>query len=120
MAEQTKDARIKKEYARLRKQFAGIDEKNKAIAEPLTQNAAFMRATLEDLQEEVNTYGTTEEYQNGPNQSGFKQSAALQAYNATVKNYNATIKTLAGILQQAGDAKGETIGSIMAELMKDE
>ena len=79
-----------------------------------------MRATLEDLQEEVNTYGTTEEYQNGPNQSGFKQSAALQAYNATVKNYNATIKTLAGILQQAGDAKGETIGSIMAELMKDE
>ena len=120
MAEQTKDARIKKEYARLRKQFAGIDEKNRAIAEPLTQNAAFMRATLEDLQEEVNTYGTTEEYQNGSNQFGSKQSAALQAYNATVKNYNATIKTLAGILQQAGEARGETISSIMAGLMNDE
>ena len=120
MAEQTKEARIKKEYARLRKQFAGIEEKNRAISEPLLQNAAFMRVTLEDLQEEVNTYGTTEEYQNGPNQSGFKQSAALQGYNSTVKNYNATIKTLAGILQQAGEAKGATISSIMAGLMNDE
>lgn len=118
--DKTKEVRSKKEYARLKKQISALDAKNKALAEPLMQNVAFMKVTLEDLQEEVNVYGTTEEYQNGQNQSGCKQSAALQAYNATVKNYNSCVKTLAQILQQAGEAQGESLGELMAGLMNDE
>ena len=79
-----------------------------------------MKATLEDLQDEVNYGGLLDEYQNGSTQKGMKQSAALQAYNALVKNYTAVIKTLAGILQQTEPNKTATIGELMGALMDDE
>ena len=65
---------------------------------PLLQNAAFMAITLEDLQETINAEGATDEYQNGANQRGIKQSATLQSYNALIKNYTTVIKTLSSIL----------------------
>ena len=120
MTDMTKEARIKREAKRLTKQFAEIDEKNKTLAVPLIQNAAFMKATLEDLQEIVNEEGLIDEYQNGSAQHGMKQSAALQGYNTLVKNYNAVIKTLAQILLQAAQERGSTLGDMMAGLLKDE
>lgn len=65
---------------------------------PLLQNAAFMKVTLEDLQEVINANGVTEEYQNGANQKGVKQSAALQSYNSLIKNYGNVIKMLSNLL----------------------
>ena len=50
-----------------------------------------MKVTLEDLQEAINENGVTEEYQNGANQRGIKQSATLQSYNALIKNYASVI-----------------------------
>ena len=57
-----------------------------------------MKVTLEDLQESIIMQGTTDEYQNGANQHGIKQSAQLQAYNSLIKNYANVIKTLSGLL----------------------
>ena len=57
-----------------------------------------MRVTLEDLQEAINENGVTEEYQNGANQRGIKQSATLQSYNALIKNYASVIRTLSQLL----------------------
>lgn len=65
---------------------------------PLIQNAAFMRVALDDLQEIIAEQGPVEQYQNGANQYGTKQSAALQSYNSLVKNYAAVIKNLFGLL----------------------
>ena len=65
---------------------------------PILQNAAFMRVTLEDLQQLILEEGVVDEYQNGENQHGKKQSAALQSYNALVKNYAAVSKTLTQML----------------------
>ena len=53
-----------------------------------------MAVTLEELQAEVNADGVTDHYTNGANQEGQKASAALQAYNSTLKNYNTVIKQL--------------------------
>lgn len=74
--------------------FNDTDANKRAIVEPLIANAAFMAVTLEDLQAAINTDGVVDTYRNGENQNGVKTSAALQAYNSTLKNYNTVIKQL--------------------------
>ena len=98
MKEETKRKRIEQELARISVYFKAVDANQRAMAQPLLQNAAFMKVALEDMQELINTEGVTEEYRNGQTQYGEKPSSALQAYNATVKNYAAVIKTLAQLL----------------------
>ena len=98
MAELTKDARIKSEYARMKKLFASLPENELRFCDPLLQNAAFMKVTLEDLQQAINENGVTDSYQNGANQSGTKASADLQAYNSLAKVYNALMDKLSAKL----------------------
>lgn len=94
----TKETRIKEELERLNGFFISIDGNQRAAVTPLIQNAAFMKVTLEDLQTAINADGVIDEYQNGANQSGIKQSANLQAYNSLIKNYASVIKNLAQLL----------------------
>lgn len=98
MGEISKEKRIKEELERIKKRFEKVDGNQKAIVSPLLQNAAFMKVTLEDLQEKINTEGVTEVYQNGANQKGIKQSATLQSYNSLIKNYASVIKSLSQLL----------------------
>lgn len=98
MAKITKEERINEELERIRGLFEIVDANQKAAVFPLIQNAAFMKVTLEDLQASINQDGATDEYKNGANQHGMKQSANLQAYNSLIKNYASVIKTLAGLL----------------------
>ena len=97
-ADLTKDQRIREEYARMKKLFAAMPENELDFCDPLLQNAAFMKVTLEDLQESINENGVTDNYQNGANQSGTKASADLQAYNSLAKVYNALMDKLSGKL----------------------
>lgn len=98
MTDLSEDKRISAELARISVYFEALDENQKAVVSPLVQNAAFMRVTLDDLQSAISSGGTVDEYQNGQHQRGMKQSAALQAYNSTMKIYLSTIKTLFGFL----------------------
>lgn len=98
MTETTKEKRIKAELNRIKEKFSDADANQKAIVAPLMQNAAFMKVTLEDLQEIINLEGVTDSYQNGANQHGIKQSATLQSYNSLIKNYTAVIKALSKLL----------------------
>ena len=90
--------RISAEFQRISIYFEDLAENQKRIVMPLIQNAAFMRVTLDDLQKIIAEQGPVEAYQNGRNQHGVKQSAALQSYNALVKNYASIIKSLNGYL----------------------
>ena len=94
----------------LRKLFEKIPENQKKLVSSLIQNAAFMKATLEDLQVQINENGAIEEYQNGANQGGRKISSEVQAYNAMLKNYHGVINTLTGLLP------AETVKSRLAAL----
>ncbi len=94
----SREKRIEHELSRISIYFEELDENKKAMIEPLLQNAAFMRIALEDLQEEISKEGPVEQYKNGNQQYGMKQSAALQAFNSTIKNYAVVIKTLTGFL----------------------
>ena len=98
LEQKDRDIRVYEEFSRIFKYFEGLSENEKELISPLVQNAAFMRIALDDLQEIITKEGPVESYQNGANQSGMKQSAALQAYNALVKNYAAVIKRLTDML----------------------
>lgn len=90
----TKDERIKEELNRITELFNSLPEAQLELLRPLMQNAAFMKITLEDLQEQVKKDGPVETYTNGANQTGRKQSSALQAYDKIIKDYAGVMKTL--------------------------
>ena len=96
--EKTKEERISEELKRISDLFPDLDSKQRSAIMPLIQNAAFMKVSLEDLQEIINRDGVTEVYQNGANQYGVKQSAAVQSYNVMIKNYAAAIKTISSMI----------------------
>lgn len=89
-----RNSRIYEEYKRLSDLFEELSAEEFAVLYPTLKQAAFMRITLEDLADLITKEGCVEAYQNGEHQHGQKQSAALQSYNATIKNYAATVKML--------------------------
>lgn len=93
-----KSTRINEEFARLKAKYQTLPENQMAIVEPLLQNAAFMKVTLDDLQVIINDEGCSEEYMNGANQYGKKASASLQSYNSLIKNYNTVSERLSKLL----------------------
>jgi DNA-binding MurR/RpiR family transcriptional regulator len=105
----TKDLRIKKEIARLRKIFANLPKDKIDTAASLIRNAAFMTITLDDLQSAMNENGVISEYQNGENQWGTKKSPEVEIYNTMIKNHMAIIKQLCDMLpdDKAKDAADE-------------
>ena len=98
--EKDKAKRIKAEVSKLKKHYKTLPENKLFIAQRLIDRAAFQRITLEDLEKEINETGVTEIYQNGENQTGNKQSAAMQAYNAMYKNYQTTMRDLAAMVPE--------------------
>lgn len=98
MTELEKNTQIDAELSRINFYFSRMKENERAMVQPLIDNAAFMRVVLDELQENIKQNGAVEAYQNGANQKGIKQSAALQAYNAMIKNYAGVVKTLAGLV----------------------
>lgn len=117
MAQTEKEKRIKAELKRISSYFEKVPTNKKEVVRPLLQNASFMKVTLEDLQELINEEGVIDQYQNGANQSGLKQSASLQSYNALVKNYASVIKSLCSLLpkEEAEQGSGK-LGEFLRDL----
>ena len=59
------------------------------IATGLIERAAFMAASLKELEAAINEKGYT-----GENQRGTKKAPEVEIYNTMVKNYTAAIKAL--------------------------
>ena len=98
MAKMKKETRIKRRYQELQETYANLPEHKKIIAEPLIRNAAFMEIELEDLAQLIAETGSVEEYKNGENQYGKKQSSSVQAYNQLMKSYNSINARLENML----------------------
>lgn len=115
MANLDKNKRIKKEIQKYRKIFRDIDEDRKKAVEKLIENVAFMTATLEDLQEEINENGYIEEYQNGEFQCGYKESAAVKVYNSLIRNYNTSIKQILDQLPDTAPANTDDFDEFLMQ-----
>ena len=96
--ELTKEQKIKKEIARLKRVFKDLDKNKLQTVESLIKNAAFMAVSLEELQEIINAEGYVVEYQNGENQKGTQQSDAVKTHIAMTKNHAAIIKQLTDLV----------------------
>ena len=107
----TTSADIKKEcmdreLARLVELFSPLPANERTFIQPLLENAAFMRVTLDELQIKIRLEGATDEYKNGANQCGVKISAAIQAYNQLMKTYHTLMdKLMAKLPQEAKEKK---------------
>ena len=101
----SKEESIEAERERLKALFADLDANQLQTAAGLISSAAFLRVTLEDLEEEINAAGCTEEYINGSNQSGVKVSAACQAYAQLNTKYQSTMQKLLKIVPPAPKPK---------------
>ena len=104
MKDLSKEKRISEEKAKLNLLLKDLEEDVFNSLQSLVDNTAFMAITLEDLQQAINENGVVEEYQNGPNQHGFKESTEVKVYNTMIRNYRSSIKELAAQLHQAGAA----------------
>lgn len=89
---------VKKEQLKLNRIFKeALSDDDYKRAEPLLENASFMRAALTELRAEIMAHGYVETYRNGNNQEGIKDSSYLRSYNNILKSYNTTIKILLSI-----------------------
>ena len=93
-----KEAAIRKEELRLKRAFKDLDKNKMSTVKQLISTAAFLSVTLRDLEDEINRNGVTEEYQNGANQYGVKQSAAAVTHIAMTKNLTSIMKQLADLV----------------------
>lgn len=98
MKSQFRDKRISAEKKRLWKFYKELTGSRGALARKLVDRAAAQLVMIEDLEAYVQENGYTEEYQNGENQSGKKQSSEMQTYLTLSQRYNATIKQLDDML----------------------
>lgn len=94
----TKAERIRKELGRLRKVFKNLDRNQLKVVQPLIETAAFLAVSLAELEETINAEGYIEEYRNGKNQSGKKQSASVVTHIAMTKNLTAIINKLCDLV----------------------
>ena len=87
--------------------FKNIDKNKKDLVLDLIYNAAFMAVKLEDLSKYIKENGVKEEYQNGENQFGYKESIEMKTYNTMIKNYTNIIKQLTDLLPVEEQGKVE-------------
>lgn len=89
-----KDKKIKSEIAQLNKIFKDIPKDSGKLVEGLIQNAAFMRVTLEELQQEVIENGAVIQCQSGNGFDTIKDNPAQKAYTTMVARYTQIINQL--------------------------
>lgn len=103
---QKKAAKVAAEKRKLLKIFQNLPENKKKLCDKLIGNAAFMAATLDDLQKRINEDGSII---TAPNGNGFEitqEHPAQKSYNAMMGNYKAVINQLTALLP---DQKADNI-----------
>ena len=94
-----KDIEIKKEIARLSRIYSRIGTKRKAAIQGLIQRAAFMRITLAELEEDLNTDGFIELFSQGDKQEPYERKRpSADIYNSMNTSYQKVIKQLTDLL----------------------
>ncbi len=97
--EKTKEQRITLEYNRLRRSFKDLSKENQYMVEGLLKRAAFMRVTLEDMEEDLLENGSVELFSQSDNQVPYeRQRPTAQLYNSMNSNYQKIIRELAAHL----------------------
>lgn len=100
MKDKSVEKRVKSKQTKLKKLFKDIEENKQNLVESLIYNASFMSVKLEDLINYISDNGIKDEYKNGENQFGYKESVEMKTYNTIIKNYTNVIKQLTDLLPE--------------------
>jgi hypothetical protein len=93
----SKEKEIKKEVTRLNKIFKEIGESKKALATSLIPEAAFMKATLNQLKEGINKDGVQIEMDQG-SYTILVANPDVKTYNTMTQRFTTVIKELNNLL----------------------
>lgn len=110
-----KDKLIKAELRKLNKFFKNIQEDKQKIIKGLKEQAAFMYATLIELQEIMNNEGPVEMFEQGK-QRMLREHPASKIYNSMIKNYSSVIKQLIELMPT--EVSKQTEDELMAFVKK--
>lgn len=93
-----KDAIIKREKERMQKLFQDFDPVQMVAINPMIDTIAFQTAAIIELEAILKLKGFIEEYYNGANQYGIKESSESKAYTALAKLRLSYLKQLNDVL----------------------
>jgi len=97
MTREEKEKLYRKEFQKLNKFFKNIPKEQQQLIEGLKQQAAFLYATMMELQERINNEGPVELFVQGK-QKLLREHPATKVYNEMVQRYAAIIKQLLTML----------------------
>lgn len=119
MAKTNKQKIIDQETKKLNEIFRFLPQDKKELCEGLIQNAAFMKATLEELQEDVNEHGAMISCQSGNGFKTIKDNPAQKAYATMISRYSSIIDQLESYLPSnktmSAQAAGEQFAAAVAK-----
>jgi hypothetical protein len=101
LRELEKAKKIKKEVTRLKGVFKNLDKNKLTAVLSLINRAAAMSVYLEELEATINRDGYKENYRNGANQHGIKQTVEIEIYNSMSRNFYTIIKQLSDLAPPA-------------------
>lgn len=101
-----KEKRIKKEMSRLKKLCADLSDNKKSALEGLIQELSFMKATLEECREEVNSKGVIILFEQGA-QKMMVENPASKVYNTMINRYTTAYKQVIDVIPDGATAKEE-------------
>lgn len=105
-----------KEMNKLKAIVLQMPEDKRQLTEGLVADAAFMAEQLEKLRDYISEHGWSEEYKNGANQFGKKNSVEADSYIKIQKSYASVIKQLTDLLpSQDMSAPGTDILSFIKQ-----
>lgn len=93
-----KAERITKEERRLKRNYKDIQKDKSAVVEGLIRRAAFMRATLEDMELDLDERGFVEMFAQGEQEPYERERPVARQYQQMNKNYQSIIKQLSDLL----------------------
>ena len=97
--ELTKAERISTEEARLRKNYKEIKRDKAAIVDGLIRRAAYMRISLEDMENDLDDKGFYELFSQSESQEPYERERPVaRQYQSMNKNYQSIIKQLSDLL----------------------
>ena len=116
MADMTKEARIKREVSALKRQYKAIDAAHKLNAERLIQRAAYQKATLEDLEKDLDENGWTEPFQQSTSIEPYdRKRPNADLYISLSAQYTRTMKQLDSMLPKGtGSATDDELIDFLA------
>lgn len=96
-----KDKIIKKEISKFKKFLKDLPKNKMTAAEGLIQEAAFMRATLQELKATIDEDGPIDIYVQGENEYP-REHPAVKSYNTMIQRYTTVCKELFNLLPKEG------------------